>query len=170
MSHLKILGPKRVTWSKIHTVNVRMLGATAKNVLDRVNWHTGSVHPCSLHKHNSKSGTVKSVWWQSYGKHNQGITVRFLVEAKSFSHLQIVKTNPPTSQPTAQCVPEVLYREGKASEAWTWMSDVKPPLPNTPQQSEDGQNLPFNTLRTGLLNCLHARSRGLTFRHRASCI
>ena len=28
----------------------------------------------------------------------------------------------------------------------------------------------INTLRTGLLNCLNARSRGLTFRHRASCI
>ena len=28
----------------------------------------------------------------------------------------------------------------------------------------------FNTLRTGLLNCLNARSRGLTFRHRASSI
>ena len=28
----------------------------------------------------------------------------------------------------------------------------------------------LNTLRTGLLNCLNARSRGLTFRHRASCI
>ena len=28
----------------------------------------------------------------------------------------------------------------------------------------------FNTWRTGLLNCLNARSRGLTFRHRASCI
>ena len=27
-----------------------------------------------------------------------------------------------------------------------------------------------NTLRTGLLNCLNARSRGLIFRHRASCI
>ena len=27
-----------------------------------------------------------------------------------------------------------------------------------------------NTLRTGLLNFLNARSRGLTFRHRASCI
>ena len=27
----------------------------------------------------------------------------------------------------------------------------------------------INTLRTGLLNCLNARSRGLTFRHRASC-
>jgi len=28
----------------------------------------------------------------------------------------------------------------------------------------------LNTLRTGLLNCLNACSRGLTFRHRASCI
>ena len=28
----------------------------------------------------------------------------------------------------------------------------------------------FNTLGTGLLNCLNARCRGLTFRHRASCI
>ena len=28
----------------------------------------------------------------------------------------------------------------------------------------------LNTLKTGLLNCLNARSRGLTFRHRASCI
>jgi len=27
-----------------------------------------------------------------------------------------------------------------------------------------------NTLRTGLLSCLNARSRVLTFRHRASCI
>ena len=34
-------------------------------------------------------------------------------------------------------------------------------------RKHDGQ---FNTLRTGLLNCLNARSRGLTFRHRASCI
>ena len=28
----------------------------------------------------------------------------------------------------------------------------------------------FNTLRMGLLNCLNARSRGLTFRHSAFCI
>ena len=32
-----------------------------------------------------------------------------------------------------------------------------------------GSCLSLNTLRTGLLNCLNARSRGLTFRHRASC-
>ena len=31
-------------------------------------------------------------------------------------------------------------------------------------------NVYVNTLRTGLLNCLNARSRGLTFRQRASCI
>ena len=31
-------------------------------------------------------------------------------------------------------------------------------------------DLTINTSRTGLLNCLNARSRGLTFRHRASCI
>ena len=31
-------------------------------------------------------------------------------------------------------------------------------------------SIPFKTLRTGLLNCLNARSRGLNFRHRASCI
>jgi len=28
----------------------------------------------------------------------------------------------------------------------------------------------IDTLRTGLLNCLNARSRGLNFRHRVSCI
>ena len=28
----------------------------------------------------------------------------------------------------------------------------------------------LNTLRTGLLNCLNARSRSLTFRHRGSCV
>ena len=35
---------------------------------------------------------------------------------------------------------------------------------------ESGGEGGFNTLRTGLLNCLNARSRDLTFRHRASCI
>ena len=32
------------------------------------------------------------------------------------------------------------------------------------------RNKYINTLRTGLLNCLNARSRGLNFRHRASSI
>ena len=40
-----------------------------------------------------------------------------------------------------------------------------------PCYSETGKPVDtLNTLRTGLLNCLNARSRGLTFRHRASCI
>ena len=34
----------------------------------------------------------------------------------------------------------------------------------------EGTRYDINTLRTGLLNCLNAHSRGLTFRHRASCI
>jgi len=33
-----------------------------------------------------------------------------------------------------------------------------------------GSNSQLNTLRMGLLNCLSARSQGLNFRHRASCI
>ena len=35
---------------------------------------------------------------------------------------------------------------------------------------ESGMGKLLNILRTGLLNCLNARSRGLNFRHRASCI
>ena len=42
---------------------------------------------------------------------------------------------------------------------------------NLPAQVPQVRDACFiNTLRTGLLNCLNARSRGLTFRHRASCI
>ena len=43
--------------------------------------------------------------------------------------------------------------------------------PAIPMSFPSFNDLPhLNTLRTGLLNCLNARSRGLTFRHRASCI
>ena len=35
---------------------------------------------------------------------------------------------------------------------------------------EEYYEVNLNTLRKGLLNCLNARSRGLNFRHRASCI
>jgi len=35
---------------------------------------------------------------------------------------------------------------------------------------EPNDDMAVNTLRTGLLNCLNARSRGLIFRHRASCV
>ena len=39
------------------------------------------------------------------------------------------------------------------------------------QFTDKFSGIPYiNTLRTGLLNCLNARSRGLTFRHRASSI
>ena len=42
---------------------------------------------------------------------------------------------------------------------------------HTAEKSESVVAIQYiNTLRTGLLNCLNARSRGLTFRHRASCI
>ena len=54
---------------------------------------------------------------------------------------------------------------------------VAPGPPQTTGQLEEWPTslyvileLQLNTLRTGLLNCLNARSRGLTFRHRASCI
>jgi len=45
-------------------------------------------------------------------------------------------------------------------------------IQQTDQWFLDLQKMPsnFNTLRTGLLNCLNARSRGLTFRRRASGI
>ena len=42
----------------------------------------------------------------------------------------------------------------------------KQPLTGSPSPPQ----ITVNTLRTGLLNCLNARSRGLTFSQRASCI
>ena len=45
-------------------------------------------------------------------------------------------------------------------------AEGKRPLGRSRRRWEDT----INTLRAGLLNCLNARSRGLTFRHRASCI
>ena len=42
---------------------------------------------------------------------------------------------------------------------------------NEPSASMECRECTFiNTLRTGLLNCLNACSRGLTFRHCACCI
>ena len=46
-SHLKILGAKMVTWSKFHTEEPKMLGATAQNLVVRVTWRPGFVYPCS---------------------------------------------------------------------------------------------------------------------------
>ena len=36
------------------------------------------------------------------------------------------------------------------------------------KKEKEEETVVINTLRTGFLNCLNARSRGLTFRHRAS--
>ena len=54
-----------------------------------------------------------------------------------------------------------IHRNSKVPSAHAIMTRVN-------NSEETGSTV--NTLRTGLLNCLNARSRGLTFRHRASCI
>ena len=55
------------------------------------------------------------------------------------------------------------FVEGKKSRnTWFYLSGVI--------SLKTIEGIIFNTLRTGLLNCLNARSRGLTFRHCASCI
>ena len=45
MSHLKILGARRATWSKFHTQGPQILGATIQNLVDTVTRHLGFVHP-----------------------------------------------------------------------------------------------------------------------------
>ena len=59
--------------------------------------------------------------------------------------------------------PSLLWRVEHRAKADSFESDILTPF---------GEMFTFslNALRTGLLNCLNARSRGLTFRHRASCI
>ena len=47
---------------------------------------------------------------------------------------------------------------------------LKMTLSQLPKSFKSVEDMQLNTLRTGLLNCLNARSRGLTFRHRASCV
>ena len=81
----------------------------------------------------------------------------------------------PSSWPT-QWLPRVRSR-GKAASASAWplspssadlMNEYnQTPIPSMPLRRSRSI---FNTLRTGLFNCLNARSRGLNFRHRASCI
>ena len=44
-SHLKILGARRVIWSKLHREDPQILGATVQNVVAKATWHAGSVHP-----------------------------------------------------------------------------------------------------------------------------
>ena len=62
----------------------------------------------------------------------------------------------------------------RGSDTWVFLSSLISSRRSTGiPQRYNRQHLStvyVNTLRTGLLNCLNARSRGLTFRHRASCI
>ena len=43
-------------------------------------------------------------------------------------------------------------------------------MPESEPDDSPPPSVAINTLRMGLLNCLNARSRGLIFRQRASCI
>ena len=61
----------------------------------------------------------------------------------------------------------------------SWEQEIEKTFRSPAEKSEEKElleknmfrwNGDVNTLRTGLLNCLNARSRGLNFRHRASCI
>ena len=51
-----------------------------------------------------------------------------------------------------------------------WITKMDNRTDRTNKEMKPLRCLQVNTLRTGLLNCLNARSRGLTFRHRASSI
>jgi hypothetical protein len=44
-SHLKILGARRVMWSKFHNENPETLCATAENLCVTASWPPGVVHP-----------------------------------------------------------------------------------------------------------------------------
>ena len=78
---------------------------------------------------------------------------------------------PPSDDPNRKLYSDVLTgRNGKLHKL---MVKSKQPLPSESiKQNLKSSIIPteLNILRTGLLNCLNARSRGLTFRHRASCI
>jgi hypothetical protein len=49
-SHLKNLGARRVTKSKVHTEHPQISGATVKNLAARTTWSREFVHPCSTHE------------------------------------------------------------------------------------------------------------------------
>ena len=59
---------------------------------------------------------------------------------------------------------------GAAVTSHDGISGKKDAITDTLQLVEEQFASSVNKLRTGLLNCLNARSRGLNFRHRASCI
>jgi len=48
MSHLKVLGVRSVTWSKIHAQNQQVLGDTLQNVAATEKWLQGFVRCCIL--------------------------------------------------------------------------------------------------------------------------
>jgi hypothetical protein len=45
-SHLKILGARKVTWSKYHTEYPKILDATVQNLAVRAIWRLRFVYPC----------------------------------------------------------------------------------------------------------------------------
>jgi hypothetical protein len=52
--HLKILSARRVAWSKFHTEDPQIIGATLQNLVARATWQQRFVHPCtSLCTHTS---------------------------------------------------------------------------------------------------------------------
>ena len=83
---------------------------------------------------------------------------------KLLLYIQQEQHHSTTSAPMCNCV--MIFR------LWHIFAEARTPGFIIPQIWSSGERFwaQFNTLRTGLLNCLNARSRGLTFRHRASCI
>ena len=71
------------------------------------------------------------------------------------------------------CRPVMVGRRARfelGQSVWDlWWAEWQGSSPSQ-QHPTNAPNSFINTLRTGLLNCLNARSRGLTFRHRASSI
>jgi hypothetical protein len=47
-SHLKIPGTRWVAWSKFHTEDPEILGATMLNLVAQATWHPGFVHSCYM--------------------------------------------------------------------------------------------------------------------------
>ena len=63
------------------------------------------------------------------------------------------------------------YRSTSRFVLWRTRCNARTLIPHMlPVTAHCNTGYAFNTLRTGLLNCLNARSRGLNVRHRASCI
>jgi len=48
ISHLKIVGTRRVIWSKLHTEDQQILGATIQNSVARVTWCPGFLQSCII--------------------------------------------------------------------------------------------------------------------------